>query len=264
MVINMTEKEILVSYALEKKQVAYENSMITNTKFLSIDERTDMACLERKFSSDVRTFYYGGYDDAERAVAVFVPSFFDIEDGICDFFKNNNYENPIALIRLKKDRFSSLSHRDYLGALIGLGIKREVLGDILTLDDGCYIFCLKSMAEFICRNLVKAGRGTVECYVADNFDLTDYKVNFEEIFQSVASLRLDNVISSSFGISRTSAAEAINKGIVYVNSVKALKSDFQVKEKDRIVLRGKGKAILSEITGFSKKGRIHIVIKKYR
>ncbi len=264
MVINMTEKEILISYALDKKQSAYDNSMITNTRFLSMDERTEIVHLEKELASSVRTFYFGGYENAERTAAVFIPSFYETGVGLSEFFNTYKDDNPVALLRLKKDRFSSLSHRDYLGSLMGLGIKRDVLGDILPLEDGCYIFCLKSIAEYICKNLTKVGRGAVECYISEDFDLSEYKDNFDEIFLSIASLRLDNIVSGAFNLSRSDAFEAINKGIVYVNSVKVYKPDLQVSEKDKVVLRGKGKVVLDKIAGLSKKGRTHIIIKRYK
>lgn len=260
----MTEKEIILSRALDKKQSAYDASMITNTNFLSIDERNEIITIERALSSSVRTYYFGGYEDAERTVAVFVPAFYEAGEDIAKFFSENESDNPISLIKLTKDRFSSLSHRDYLGSLMGLGLKREVLGDIIVTEDGCYIFCLKSIAKYICENLSKAGRGAVECKICGINELPKSEENYEEVFLSIASLRLDNIVSASFNLSRTLAVEAINKGIVFVNSVRAVKSDMLVKENDKVVLRGKGKIILSEIIGQNKKGRMHINIKKYR
>lgn len=260
----MNEKEILYSHALDKKQLAFENSMITNTNFLSMDERTELLPLEKALNSSVRTFYYGGYEEAERTIAVFVPSFYENSDNIVNYFLENIDENPISLIKVTKDRFSNLAHRDYLGSLMGLGLKREVIGDIIVCEDGCYIFSLKSIAAFICQNLGKAGRGAVSCCICDISELPEPEENIEEVFLSLASLRLDNVVSASFNLSRTVSSEAINKGIVYVNSVRVMKSDMIVKLNDKVVLRGKGKIILSEIIGQNKKGRIHVNIKRYK
>lgn len=260
----MTEKDILISRALDKKRQANDNSMITNTGFLSMEERTWLVPLERELSSFVRTYYYGGYEDAERTVAVFIPSFYEVQADIHTFLIENEDDNPVSIVKLTKDKFSNLSHRDYLGSLMGLGIKREMLGDIITNEDGCYILCLKSIAKFICENLVKSGRGTVSCEICDIKDLPSNKDNGELVFLSVASLRLDNIVAASFNLSRTLAVEAINKGIVYVNSLQTQKIDMTIKQGDKVVLRGKGKAIIAELTGQSKKGRIHINIKRYR
>lgn len=259
----MTEKEILFSKVLDKKQYACDNSMITYTNFFSIDEKSDIISTEKVLSADVRTYYFGGYTEAERTVVVFAPKLFEISD-INDYFKEYPDENPIALIRAKKDKFSILTHRDYLGALMGLGIKREMIGDVILSGDYCYIFCLRSISQFICKNLTKAGRGTVVCETCDADELPEFDDNSEEVFLSLASLRLDNIVASGFNISRTIACDAINKGIVYVNSARAVKHDMPVSEKDKIVFRGKGKIILSEIIGINKKGRVHITVKKYK
>lgn len=259
----MTEKETLFSRALDKKKNADDNSMITNTNFLSMEERSWLAPLERQMSSNIRTYYYGGYDGAERTVALFIPSFYDIETDVFAFVEENEEDNPITVIKLTKDRFSSLSHRDYLGSLMGLGIKREMLGDIITNDEGCYIFCLKSIAKYICENLVKSGGGTVSCEICGVNSFPAVKDNGEIVFLSVASLRLDNVVAAAFNLSRALAVEAINKGIVYVNSLQIQKIDTLLKAGDKVVLRGRGKIIIQEQTGQSKKGRLHINIKRY-
>ncbi len=262
--VYMTEKEILISRASDKKTDADKNSMMTNTNFLSVDERSELSVLERKLSDCVDTFYFGGYPDAERTVAIFIPKFFALNSEIDGYFAKCPDDNPISVIRLTKDRFSTLSHRDYLGALMGLGIKREMLGDIITDSDGAYIFSLKSVASFICENLTQCGRGSVECKI---IALSDFKVPDEKCeirFHSVASLRLDNVLSAGFNVARPLCVEAIDKGLVFVNSVRATKSDMSVKENDKIVLRGKGKIALYEIIGKNKKGRVHINIKCYK
>ena len=260
----MTEKEILISCVFDKKISADKNSMITFTSFLSVDEKSDIIHLEKNNSANVRTYYYGGYENSERSVAVFVPSFYDNYESVDKLFEEYDIENPVTLIRVKKDRFSALSHRDYLGALMGMGLKRDVIGDILPIEDGCYIFCLSSIAEYIVKNLTSVGRGTIECTISDTFSISEYKEIYTENFLSVASLRLDNVVSAAFNISRSEAAEKINSGIVYVNSVRILKNNFQINLNDKIVVRGKGKTVLSEINGQSKKGRIHITVKKYK
>lgn len=261
-VIKMTDKEILISRINDKKKQATDNSMITSSFFMSADERSDIMKILRS-DSEIKTHYYGGYDDAERTAAVFVPYFYNIEN--IDAYMNENPEdNPLALLEIRKDRFSTLSHRDYLGAIMGLGIKREMIGDIVTTDDGCYVFCLKSIAKYICNNLEKAGRGSLQVNIVSTDMLPEQKDNSEDVFISIASLRLDGVVASSFNISRNIAVEGINKGIVFVNSCCVLKPDALVKQGDKIVMRGKGKIIIKEIIGVNKKGRTHLTIKKYK
>ena len=259
----MEERELLISRCLDVKKRALDSFMITSTHFLSVDERSEASCIEREFNADIRTCYYGGYDDAERTVAVFVPSVFGV-DNIGEYFSENPDECPLCLIRVTKDRFSSLTHRDYLGSLMGLGIKRETVGDIIISEDCTFIFALKSIGIFICDNLTKVGRGTVDCEICSLTEFVYDEGDTERVFSSVASLRLDSVVSSAFNLSRTNSSQAIKSGLVYINSRQILKNDYVIKEKDKIVLRGKGKVVLDEIIGESKKGRIHINIKRFK
>ena len=258
----MNEKEILISHALDKKRQSADNSMITHTNFLSLDEISIVKATDREYNEYVDTFYYGGYDDSERQIALFVPKFYDVAH-LNAFLGDNEEDNPICIVRLKKDKFTTLSHRDYLGAIMGLGLKREMVGDIKVTDEGADVFCLKSSADYICENLKKSGRGSVtgEIFSVSNFHSAEDK--YELLFTTVSSLRLDGVIAAFFNLSRSNAAEMVNKGLVYVNSSQCLKVDFTLKEGDKIVLRGKGKTVLSEVKGTSKKGKLKIEYKKY-
>lgn len=259
----MDEKALLISRCLDAKKRALDSFMITSTHFLSADERSIIGCIEREYNSDIRTFYFGGFDEAERTVAVFVPTVFGVQD-IGEYFAESPDDCPFCLLRVSKDRFSSLTHRDYLGSLMGLGIKRETVGDIIVRDDCTFIFVLKSISGYICENLTKVGRGTVSCECCELTSFVYDEGETERVFCSVASLRLDSVVSSAFNLSRTNSSLAVKSGLVYVNSQQQLKNDHILKERDKIVLRGKGKVILEEIIGENKKGRIHINIKKFK
>ncbi len=259
----MEEKDLLVSRSLDMKKKALDSFMITSTVFLSVDERSVIGCIEREFNADIRTFYFGGFGEAERTVAVFVPAVFGVED-IEEYFSENEEDCPFSLLRISKDRFSSLTHRDYLGSLMGLGIKRETVGDIVIGEDYTFIFALKSISRYICENLTKVGRGTVSCEICPLSDFIYDEGETETVFCSVASPRLDSIVSSAFNLSRTNSSLAVKSGLVFINSRQILKNDYILKEKDKIVLRGKGKVILDEVIGESKKGRIHINIKKFK
>ncbi len=259
----MEEKDLLVSRCLDVKKKALDSFMITSTPFLSVDERSLLRIIEREYNSDIRTFYYGGFSEAERTVAVFVPSVFGVED-IGEYFTENSEDCPFSLLKVSKDKFSSLTHRDYLGSLMGLGIKRETVGDIVIGEDCTFIFALKSVSRYICENLTKVGRGTVSCEICPLSEFVYDEGETETVFCSVSSLRLDSVVSSAFNLSRTNSSLAVKDGLVYINSQQILKNDYTLKEKDKIVLRGKGKVVLDEILGENKKGRIHINIKKFK
>lgn len=259
----MTDDEILISHVRDLKKRCADNSMITNTAFLDLRQRSLLDVLKKEESAYVNTFYYGGYEGAERTAAIFVPVFLDCEDGIEEYFSKNASENPLLLIKITKDKFSSLSHRDYLGALMGLGLKREVTGDIISFENGAYVAVLSSVSAYICENLKSVGRATVTAFETSFDEISERTDNSEEKKAFVSSLRLDNILSACFSLSRSEAALSIQKGIVFVNSLQMSKPDFKVKENDKIVLRGKGKVVFVSVNGQSKKGRLHITFRKY-
>ncbi|MDD6011802.1 MAG: YlmH/Sll1252 family protein [Oscillospiraceae bacterium] len=258
----MNEKEALISKAFDKKEYAADNSVLTYTNFLSMEERSAVKPLERELACYADTFYYGGSREAERCLAVFVPAFFGVRD-IFSYFAENEEENPLCLLRLDKDRFTALSHRDYLGALMGLGVKREMIGDITVDEKGCYLFCMKSVAKYICEHLSKIGRGSVESRILSVSEYQESEERSEILFASVPSLRLDSFLAAAFSLSRNAAVQCISRGIVFVNSSQCMKNDLLLKPGDKVVLRGKGKRVLEEILGENKKGRIHIHYRKF-
>lgn len=259
----MTEDERLLAHAQDLKQQAADRSMPTHTAFLDLHQRTVLKALEKQMNRDVDTFYYGGYPDAERTVAFFLPKFYAASTAD-EFFASSPEDNPLTLLRVDKDRFHAVTHRDYLGALMGLGVKRELLGDIVTDDDGAFVFCLRTAQDYLKRNLTSVGRASATVREVELSALPARDDVFEERFFSVASVRLDAVLAAAFSLSRTKAGSVIESGAVFVNSVQTLKPDQKLDEGDKLVLRGKGKALLYEIRGESKKGRTHVLIRRYK
>ena len=171
---------------------------------------------------------------------------------------------PLSVIRIKTPAGGrKLTHRDYLGSLTGLGLKREMTGDILTREDGADIIVLDEVKDFILMNYSKAGRTTLE---PEDIPLTELCIPEQKtvtVKDTVASLRLDNVIASAFSLSRGKAADAIRAGLVFVNSMQTEKVDCQVEEGSKLVLRGKGKAYLREVGGKTRKDRIFVEIERF-
>ena len=156
-----------------------------------------------------------------------------------------------------------LTHRDYLGSLLGLGVERSVAGDILVRENGADIIVLKEMAEYLAQNLIQVGRAEVSAKVC-GLDALDFgEQRTEEYTDTVASLRLDSVAASAFRMARGKAQEFIKQGLVSVNGRQILKADAEVSEGDRISMRGKGKAILSQVGGKSRKDRIVVTITRF-
>ena len=147
---------------------------------------------------------------------------------------------------------------------MGLGIRRDVTGDILVNSKGADAIVLRSIADFIEMNMTSAGRSSLSAAQAGISDLVIPEQHFEDRNASVASLRLDNLLSAAFGISRSRAAEAVRSGLVFVDGIEMSKPDHQLDEGARIVLRHKGKAVLSEIGRTTSKNRIHVRISRYK
>lgn len=257
-----TDDKLLISKIEDKARQCSENSMITNSDFLDMHQKSVVASLRLPYP-DVRMVFYGGFDGAERTVAVFLPDY--IEDELSDHFSAVPEDDPLTVIELTKDKFSpALSHRDYLGALMGLGIRREMTGDIIVSENGCRMAVLSKMAPFILDNLGKAGRGTLKGRILAPSEAREgtKATGIPESF-TVSSMRLDSVVKNAFSVSRGDAAEAIEGGVVFVNDIECTKPDRKIVSGDKIVFRRKGRIIVSDCSGISKKGRVIVNIIKF-
>ncbi|MCF0151110.1 MAG: RNA-binding protein [Firmicutes bacterium] len=252
-----TDKEdrLLLAAAEDKLQSCRQSNIMTHTAFLDSRQCLLVRDLSRRLGQEAVLF--GGYEDAERRIAVFLPEYLTEDDLLGE-------DSPLAVLQVCVPRGSgSLSHRDYLGSLLATGIKREVTGDILVHENGAHIVILKDMSDFLLSSYVQAGRANLSSSVEPLSVLRSVAVKTEEVRDSVASVRLDAVCSSAFKMARGKAQEAILAGLVAVNGLQCIKPDFVPKEGDRISMRGKGKAILAEIGATSRKGRIAIVLRRF-
>ena len=252
----MTHDELVISRIEDKIRQCRDGYYVTATGLLDSHEQA-LARQAMMHSADVRTFLWGGYEGAERRMLVCVPAEIPMTD-------EEAYEGLLEVLRVKKPAISrELSHRDYLGSMLGLGIDRSVTGDILVRDDGADIIIVPEIADFLLEEYVQVGRTHVSREVHPLSELILPEVRTQIIKDTVPSARLDSIIASAFKLSRSKAAEAIRGGIVSVDHIECLKPDARVEEGAILVLRGRGKALLKEIGGESKKGRIWVVIEKY-
>lgn len=249
------DDKMLLAGAEDKFQQCCEQYRLTCTNFLDLHQRSLVEKRWRGLSrgeSDVRCIFYGGYEEAERTLAVFLPDYAQVSD--C----------PLTVIRIKIPAGGKkLTHRDYLGSLTGLGLKREMIGDILVTDYGADVIILEEVKDFLLLNYSKAGRRTLQLEALSLSRLYIPEQKTLLVKDTVASLRLDNVIASAFSMSRGRAVEAIHSGVVFVNGIQSEKIDMQVAEGDKLVLRGKGKAYLSQVGGRTRKDRIFITIQRF-
>lgn len=201
----------------------------------------------------VRLTADGGYQGAERVKAAFVEEEFR---GVVDF-------GLTALAATVDVRYYSISHRDVLGAVIALGVKREVVGDIIMGGRGCQIICDNAMVAFIKDNLTKIGPAPVELEIIPLSDIAPREEKIKEIRATVASLRLDTVAAAGFGMSRSQMTEEIEAAKVKLNWQDAKGPSQPVKAGDIISMRGRGRVEVVEIVGLTKKGRTSIFLKRF-
>lgn len=248
----------------DKARRCMDNYMLTNTGFLDMRQRALAEQMLRNEPLGVRWVSYGGYEDAERRVLIFLPEYMEEYAGAQAVLTLPDEDNPLCIIRARKAAGArELAHRDYLGSVLGLGVKREVVGDILVVADGADIIILKELSEFFMTAYGKAGRTELTLKDKPMSEIIVPKAMKQEIRETVASMRLDNMISAVFGISRGKATEAISRGIVAVNDLPCEKADKLIKEGDKLVLRGRGKAIVKEVGGKTRKDRTYIVFERY-
>lgn len=253
----MNETELLRAKIADKIRECEENCVATHTYFLDIASASTALSVCRK--ENAKFAFFGGYDDAERKICIFLPYY---AEHFSECFDESNF--PLCVFRVKnKNPAKSLSHRDFLGSLMSLGIKRELMGDILVYDGGADIIILSSCARFLAENFTKAGNCPVETSVFPISELRRPDAKTLEKRDTVASPRLDSIVSAAFDISRSAATEAIAAGLVFVNDMQEEKTDRQVSVGSKIVLRGKGKAVLREFRGESRKGRQIVVFDRY-
>lgn len=227
---------------------AEQKNIVTFSHFLNLNELNILHQSVRELHSSFETF--GGYEQAERQMAAFIPDALSYV-----------WEYPIRTVRLAPShrKFAEdLTHRDVLGALMHLGIKRETLGDILLPEDGIYVFCADAVADYLTDNCTKIRHTTVTAALIDaqEFHYEPKRMEKEGI---VASLRLDTVLADVCKLSRSAAQKRISEGSAFLNSKKILQNDYLCQEGDLLSVRHYGKFQIQSVGQVTKKGRI-----KYR
>ena len=196
---------------------------------------------------------WGGYDDAERQVAGFY-----VGEEI------SRWEWPVACLQAQWNaRFASAEHRDMLGALMGLGVERAMMGDIQLGEDCAYLFVLDEVADYIAANLESAGRAKLKLQRIDPSEAKIAPPKGRELRITLASLRLDALVAEGYDISRADAQELIRRGLVKRNHIPCEKGDCRVEEGDLISARGYGRMKLMADLGETKKGRVAARVFRY-
>jgi len=259
-----TEKEELFTKKrlLESAQLAFQKEIVVYTDFLGLAEQNLFYSSLREFPA-VSYSCYGGTEGAERFCIAFDGR--EAVSGLKRTEPEETYLFPIVCVGITPSSLKygeSLTHRDYLGALLHLGITRAKIGDIYIKEKQAYVFCTESIAGFICKELCTVKHTPVHCEVTTPAE-EELKPELKEITSTVASLRLDAFLSVAFQTSRSSLTAFIDGGKTYVNGRLSTKAGMQLEEGDIVSVRGKGRFTVTEVKNMTKKGRIVVTINKY-
>ena len=248
------EEQLLEKRLLELSAISFHKDIAVFSDFLSLNELNILHTIPK---GDLGNPYitFGGYDEAERQMAAFY------HDALC-FVKD---EFPISIVNVKPidRRFTKQpNHRDYLGAVMNLGIDRSKVGDIFVGDNEACIFVATPLLEFICDNLTNVSN-TLVYIEADSTSGFEYKPKYSEVKGTVASLRIDCVLSLALNISRNQIVGLIKGGRVFVNSREITSNSFSIQDDDIVSIRGIGKFQYKGVISKTRKNRFLVVIHKY-
>lgn len=248
------EERLLLGKALDQLRFAGQRSVPTHTPFLSPAER---AAVERLIAAEgyPAHVFLGGYPDAERRVCVFLPDWMEPEDA--------DPADYLSALRAVWHGPEALTHRDFLGALMGMGVKRETVGDILVGKGSCDLLLLPEIVPFALQNLTSAGRARLTLTPLPLEEVTPPVGEVKVIHATVSSLRLDAVAAAGFSTSRSKLAEAISAGRVALNWREVTRPDAPVAQGDVVSCRGLGKCRITEVGSQTRKGRIAITLERY-
>ena len=245
----LTEEERFLSAHIADLQRAAERTGAPRfSAFLNEREAVVARCAVRG-----EPVFYGGHNGAMRTVCGFVSGTYAEELPPEDIF-------PVGAVTFSFRKSDTLTHRDILGALMSLEIKRELLGDILTAEGYAVVFVHENAIELV-SSVDKIGRVGVTAEIGVTKPLPEQKVQRTEL--TVSSLRLDCIVSAAVNTSREKSASLIKSGMVNADFSPCTNVSAEVRENTVISVRGSGRYRLSEISGETRKGRIRITIEKY-
>lgn len=202
---------------------------------------------------DYNVMFFGGFGDAEKKIMGVFPQWSEPDTG----------EFPIICLKVIGGYTRKLTHRDYLGTVMSLGIAPQKLGDIVVYDDFAYVLLHNDVAEYVSDNLHKIGNQGVKVELIDNPDVIKIERRYKTIGAVCAAPRLDAVVGAAANISRAQSAALINAGKVKLNHRETQKVAETVREGDLLSIRGYGRFLVHSFDGETRKMRLHITLKQY-
>lgn len=210
------------------------------------------AIVTMKDNFEIEMDTYGVFEDCERKIIAFYKS------------NLNKDDYPISLVKItNKSKFHKLEHKDYLGAIMSLGIKREKFGDMILFGNSIYVALCDDISEYLIQNLVYIGKCPCDVEIIKDFKELPLVQNSKSILIKITSLRLDCVVGSICNLSRAKAVELLDSGKVLLNYTELREKDRNIQIDDTLTIRGHGKYRIHEIIGTTLKGKLKLSIKKY-
>lgn len=254
------EEKLILSKILDKIYFCETRNQIQVTDFLDLAQQ-ELITKFLKLQKQENYILFGGFEEAERKVIIFYNEKLEnlIKENKIDF----NEWIKVLRITLPNENKGKYEHKNYLGALMKLGIKREKIGDILVDENGADILISKDILKFLQNNLLELTR--FQKAKLEEINLKDIKkvlIEKEQINITVSSMRLDNIVAELAKCSRSKANELLMQERVLVNFEVVTKQTKEIKEADRITIRGKGRFIIKEIIGNTRKGNIILQVEK--
>ena len=248
----MEKNDFFLKRIRELADLSYQRDIVTFSDFLNLNEQNMVNSLRQQFPQII-VESSGGYANAERQMVAFHP------DALAF-----TWEYPIDCLKIepKAIKFSeNLSHRDYMGALLNLGVDRSVIGDIIVQEKAAWFFCQSKMTEFFLENLCRVRHTNILITKVNDPEEFPHP-NLESINGTCASVRLDSLIALAFKASRSSMVSYIESGQVFVNGKLITSNGYEPKEGDIVSVRGKGRFIFDGVSHQTKKGRcgVHILL----
>ena len=244
----MDEASLVKARLLELESVASKRDIPKNTDFLGLSEQSIFASMQR--SGELRMgILWGGYEDAERRIAFWPASYSSEPD------KNE----PLACIKIRplNAKFSGeLSHRDYLGSLMNLGVERSCLGDIVLCESCAYVYCMSDIAPFVAENLTRVKHTSVIAELAGPCEELP-KPKTKELRVNVASERIDVLIAAIYRLSRSEALSLVEGEKVFAEGFAVKSCAEKLQPGMRVSVRGYGRFVYGGIDGQSRKGRLY-------
>lgn len=253
------EDKICLSQVLDKIEFSKTRERIEYTDFLDMYQISLIENFLRKISFENYQLF-GGYAESERKVLIVYPEKYS------ERMIEKNYNKMLKIIRIElpEEEHGKYSHRNYLGGIVKLGLKREKVGDILVSDDGADIIVVENFVEILKKELPSLTRfENSKIAIEELSNIRKKEIKIEEVSIIVPSLRLDNIVSDLVRTSRSKAAQIIAQERVFINGQNETKISKQLKLNDVITIRGKGRFVIKEFTGTTRSGRTVIKIEKY-